>query len=132
MSFDAIIANHMLYHVPELDMALSEANRILRHGGVFFASTIGQENMREFRELLMSCVRDTSLYMEQQDVVGRFSLENGQSRIAPWFVDVEVRRYVDALAVTEAQPLVAYAQSLHQGRACAFRRAPGAVQDAGR
>jgi ubiquinone/menaquinone biosynthesis C-methylase UbiE len=114
-SFDAVIANHMLYHVPELDTALSEASRILRPGGTFLASTVGQENMREFHQLLASYVTDTSLCLEQQDIAERFSLENGKELLAHWFADVEVRTYLDALAVNEVEPLVAYAQSLATG-----------------
>ena len=33
--FDVVIANGMLYHVPDLEKALSEVNRVLKKGGVF-------------------------------------------------------------------------------------------------
>ena len=32
-SFDAVIANHMLYHVPDLARTLSEIRRVLRPEG---------------------------------------------------------------------------------------------------
>lgn len=33
--FDRVIANMMLYHVPNIQKALSEVNRVLKDGGIF-------------------------------------------------------------------------------------------------
>jgi len=38
-SFEAVIANHMLYHVPSIESALSEVQRILIPGGCLYAAT---------------------------------------------------------------------------------------------
>ncbi len=46
--------------------------------------------------------RDTS-----ETVAGNFDLENGAEQLAPWFADVELRRFDDSLVVTEVEPLVA-------------------------
>lgn len=40
-TFDAVIANHMLYHVPDLSKALSEVYRVLKKDGKFYCTTIG-------------------------------------------------------------------------------------------
>ena len=53
--FDAVIANHMLYHVPDLPRALTEIQRVLKPGGHFYASTIGLERMHELDELIWQC-----------------------------------------------------------------------------
>jgi len=45
--FDAIIANHMLYHVPDRPKALAEIRRALKPGGHFYASTLGANHLRE-------------------------------------------------------------------------------------
>lgn len=37
-----------------------------------------------------------------------FTLENGHAALAPWFGQVALHRYDDALAITEAAPLVAF------------------------
>jgi ubiquinone/menaquinone biosynthesis C-methylase UbiE len=50
--FDAVIANHMLYHVPDRPKALSEIRRVLKAGGRLFATTNGFNHMRELAELL--------------------------------------------------------------------------------
>jgi hypothetical protein len=36
------------------------------------------------------------------------SLENGAEQLSPWFSEVTLRRYEDALVVTEVRPLVDY------------------------
>ena len=51
-SFDAVIANHMLFHVPDRPRALAEIVRVLRSGGGFRATTIGLDHLRRLRELV--------------------------------------------------------------------------------
>lgn len=51
-SFDAVVANHMLYHLPDLAGALSEVRRVLRPGGRFYAATNGRAHLQELDELL--------------------------------------------------------------------------------
>ncbi len=46
-SFDAVVANHMLYHVADRTKAVSEVARVLKPGGVLYAATNGREHMRE-------------------------------------------------------------------------------------
>ena len=47
--FDIIIANHMLYHVKNINITLSEIRRVLKDTGLFFAATISKKNMKEIR-----------------------------------------------------------------------------------
>jgi len=46
-AFDAVIANHMLYHVPDRAAALAEMKRVLKPGGHVFASTVGPRHLYE-------------------------------------------------------------------------------------
>jgi SAM-dependent methyltransferase len=106
-SFDGVIANHMLYHVPERKRALAEMRRVLRPGGRLYATTVGEQHMAELYELVQKF--DTEIaaegwYLEPID----FSLENGHTQLSGWFDSIELRRYDDALLVTEAMPLVDY------------------------
>ena len=109
-SFDAVIAKHMLFDVLDRAQALSEMRRVLRPGGRFYASTIGRAHLRELYELL-------SRFDPHADPWGghppaeSFLLENGLDQISLWFSRVTLRRYEDALVITEAGPLVAYVLS---------------------
>ena len=44
-SLDAVIANMMLYHVPDIDKALREVCRVLKKDGTFYAATYGENGM---------------------------------------------------------------------------------------
>lgn len=45
-TFDLIIANSMLYHVKDIDLALSEVRRVLKKRGLFYCSTFGLNGMQ--------------------------------------------------------------------------------------
>jgi SAM-dependent methyltransferase len=107
--FDAVIANHMLYHVPDRERAYAEFRRVLRPGGKLYAATNGTRHLRELHDLAQSLSIRSLLW--RPDTAG-FRLENGGEELARWFADVEMRRYPDGLIVTEAEPLVAFMLSM--------------------
>lgn len=105
-SFDAVIANYMLYHVPDRPRALTEIHRVLSQDGRLFAMTNGKGHMQEFIDLVNRVVPGIMRTGE----LG-FSLENGAAQLAPWFDHIRVARYPDTLRVTEAEPLLSYVRS---------------------
>ena len=75
-SFDIVIANHMLYHVPDLHKALLEVKRVLRPGGKFYTSTNGSNGMQMFlHEAFKRFDADTEAFSEQLS----FTLQNGNA-----------------------------------------------------
>ncbi|MGI8553704.1 MAG: class I SAM-dependent methyltransferase [Dehalococcoidia bacterium] len=108
-SFDAVIANHMLYHVLDRPKAFSEVCRVLNSGGHLYAATNGSRHMQELETLIPACV-STSL---APVTIDHFRIENGAEQLAPWFAEVTLHRYEDALAITEAEPLVQYVLSMN-------------------
>ncbi|MBI5300663.1 MAG: class I SAM-dependent methyltransferase [Chloroflexi bacterium] len=104
--FDAVLANHMLYHVPDVPRALAEFKRVLRPQGKLFAATNGQTHLRELRALIGEIAGIEQPFLEMQ-----FNLENGAAYLAHYFANVQRFDYDDALVVTEVEPLVAYAMS---------------------
>jgi ubiquinone/menaquinone biosynthesis C-methylase UbiE len=98
-SFDSVIANHMLYHVPDLERAFAEIARVLRSGGIVIATTNGLDHLRELRA-------------HSQQWSRSFGLENGAAQIERFFRDVEVELFPDSLEVTEIEPLLDFVRSL--------------------
>jgi ubiquinone/menaquinone biosynthesis C-methylase UbiE len=123
-SFDAVIANHMLYHVPDRPRALAEIFRVLHPGGRFFATTIGKDHLLEMHRLVERF--DPGLMADGWSLDNRdvgFTLENGPVQIAAYFSQVEMRRYPDELVITKAAPLVDYLLSMARGQLFPGRRA---------
>ena len=100
--FDVVIANYMLYHVPDIDKAVSEVSRVLKKGGHFYAGTTGENGIMEtISEMLGLGV----VYLNT------FSLKNGEEQLAPYFSKVEIERYEDSLEVTNIDDLMEYIYS---------------------
>lgn len=108
--FDAVIANHMLYHVPSLEAALSEIKRVLRPGGKFFATTIGKNHMHEMKAFRRKFYPLTA-ENDWDCIAEKFGLDNGEAILRQWFSEVQQWQYEDSLSVTEAEPMVAYIRS---------------------
>jgi SAM-dependent methyltransferase len=49
--FDVVVANWMLYHVPDVDRGVSELARVVRRGGRLVAVTNGLDHLQELAEL---------------------------------------------------------------------------------
>lgn len=114
--FDGVIANHMLYHVPDRERALSEIRRVLKPGSKLFATTIGEYHMRELWDLLVPFVPD--IHARASKVAQGFTLENGGEQLKHSFTDVIRYDYEDALEVTEVQPIVDYIRSSNTLMGC--------------
>ena len=107
-SLDAVIANHMLFHVPNRSQALSENRRVLKPAGRLYATTAGEKHLHDLPELVGKF--DPKLTEELRWPI-EFNLENGVVQLTQWFSHVTVRRYEDSLRVTQAAPLVDYVLS---------------------
>jgi ubiquinone/menaquinone biosynthesis C-methylase UbiE len=108
-TFDAVVANHMLYHVPDVKRVLGEIGRVLRPEGRLYASTNGMGNMPELRDIVRRVAPE--LPFSDNLHIRRFCLENGASLLEQVFSNVVLRRYENALDITEAEPVVAYYRS---------------------
>lgn len=107
-TFDAVIANHMLYHVPNRRLALMEMHRVLKNDGVLFAATLGGNHMRELWDLLARA----NMAVKRETITSAFTLENGTEQLREFFPRVELSRYLDNLRVTDASAIKAYIRSM--------------------
>lgn len=105
-SFDIVIANMMLYHVPDLDKGLSEVRRVLKDGGTFYCATYGEQGIVEYLAVLL---KD---YGVEDRLNKNFTLQNGLDILKRTFHQVEKLEYPDALAVTDLDDMVNYIYSL--------------------
>ena len=104
--FDLVVANMMLYHVPDLQQGLREVRRVLKENGRFCCATFGEHGMMEYIHGLFG------IQPEKGGSGSGFTLQNGAGKLRPVFSDVQELRYEDALEVTDVEDMVDYIHSL--------------------
>ncbi len=122
-SVDVVVANHMLYHVPDRPKALAEIARVLVRGGALHAATNGRGHLQELRDLV-------GPQWSLNRIVDEFGLENGAGQLAEVFVDVQIERFDSGLAVTEVEPVLAYVRSSSSYPGGSIERVRDAVETA--
>lgn len=114
-SLDVVVANHMLYHVPDLNKALAEIRRVLKPYGRFFAATNGENHLRQLGEIRTKFARIQNEGANENfdRVFGDlfFRLENGEELLQSHFSTITMHRHQSGLAVTSVEALVAYIDS---------------------
>jgi ubiquinone/menaquinone biosynthesis C-methylase UbiE len=113
-SADAVLAMHMLYHVPDRALGLAEMRRVLRPGGVALVVTNSETHFRELDELLSVCAHSAveASHVRSRTSLSRFKSEGALAELAPVFGDVVEHVFAAELAVDAVEPVVAYARSL--------------------
>ena len=109
-TFDAVMANHMLYHVERIDRAVAEAHRVLRAGGVFLAVTNARAHFAEFDALLADVSGQDGWWRPSH----RFILDNGRPFLEAEFEQVDVVDFIGALHVPEPEPVIRFARSMRE------------------
>lgn len=69
-AFDVVIANMMLYHVPDIDKGLAEVRRVLKRGGHFYCATYGEHGIIEYLSKILS------VYGVKDNINKNFTLQN--------------------------------------------------------
>ena len=108
--FDAVIANHVLYHLPALPLALSEIRRVLKPGCCLYAATNGEKHLHEIRQWKERFCPEND-QAKRYTPTTRFSLENGASQLQNFFHSVQLRCYPDQLEINEVEPILRYIES---------------------
>lgn len=108
-TFDAVIANYVLHHVPDREKAFVEVRRVLKSGGRFYAAGMSRIDKHELDKLVLRLKPDADIALPADT----FFLENGAEELARWFPQVTLHRFDDELMVTEVDPLIAYVLSSH-------------------
>ena len=109
-SFDCVLAQWMLFHVPDLDRGLAEIVRVLRPAGRLVATTNAIDHLAELWELVGA-----------EPLKLAFSSENGEDLLARWFGRVERREARGRVVVTTEEEIRTYVASSLRGPAAAAR-----------
>jgi len=105
--FDAVLANFMLYHVPDRQNAISGIRRILKDDGTLHSVTLGSNHMIEFHQLMQQAIQHYT--WNNGDLL--FKAENAVEQLQAHFGHIETIPYDSDLHLTEAQPMVEYVAS---------------------
>ncbi len=82
-TFDIVIANMMLYHVPDIDKGLTEVRRVLKREGRFYCATYGEHGIIEYLFKILS------EYGVEDNINKNFILQNGYEILSKTFSKVE-------------------------------------------
>ncbi len=103
-TFDIVIANHMLYHVPDIGRAIAEARRVLKPDGFFYTSTNGRRHLIELDQL----IRAHAPVAQTPNPTRFFDLDNARDLLTREFADVKRDDYPDSLEVTDSLAVIRY------------------------
>ena len=109
-TFDTIISNHNLYHTEDLSRVLSEIKRVLKADGTFFCSTNSRNHLVELKEIL--CRFEINKFWPNDDLIEKFGMENGKSKLSSYFSHVSSYHYKNILHITDPQAVLKYYLSL--------------------
>ena len=110
-AFDAVLAMHMLYHVPEPTAAIAEMRRVLRPGGWLVVSTSDERSMRSLGEIGAAAFGGSPL----DRAALLFSLADAVEALAADFDDVRRQDLTDEYRITDAADIEAFLLSMPPG-----------------
>jgi len=108
----AALAMHVLYHVPDIALAVRELRRVLATDGVLVVGTNGSDDKAEIDALWCGAIADTTGRGVPAPIGDdRFTLTDGDL-LREAFGSVEVQDFVRPTVVPTAAPVVAYVDSM--------------------
>ncbi len=119
--FDMVMANHLLFHVPDMEQAILEFRRVLKPGGILMTSTNSVHNMPELQVLMRRAVTllvppGTTNIQVPPAHTDLFTLESGTRLLARHFYAVVRHDLPGQLIFPEVEPVMAYMESTRSVR----------------
>jgi SAM-dependent methyltransferase len=111
-SVGAALANHMLYHVPNIEGAVREFRRVVRPGGVLLAITNAADHSAELVAIRNAAIEELVGHpASHPSAAARFSLDNGTEPLSASFESVELHHRRGELVIPASEPVVRYLAS---------------------
>lgn len=120
-TFDIVMANHVLFHVPDMEQAMRECRRVLKPGAIFMATTNSTHNMPELQVLLRRAVTllvppgSTNIQVPPSHT-DLFTLESGTRLLSRHFFAVVRHDLPSQLIFPDVEPVMAYLESTRSVR----------------
>jgi SAM-dependent methyltransferase len=111
-SFDVVVANHMLYHVPEPARAVAEFARVLRPDGTLLAATNGPNHL----DVITEITRRELGWSSGDFVDRRFGRSTGGAILEGDFGEVTWHQHESTLVCDDPDAVVAYIRSSATGQ----------------
>jgi ubiquinone/menaquinone biosynthesis C-methylase UbiE len=106
-TFDVVMANYVLHHVPDAGRAVAEMARVLRPGGVAVVACVGDGHLAELRQ-----IRREVFGEEWADAItDTFGASAGAHLLPSSFGQVDWRPYDDRLDCRDPDDVLAYLAS---------------------
>lgn len=107
-SFDAVLLMHVLYHVSDPALALAEAYRVLRPGGMVYVTTNAPDDLQAITDIIVS-VHGT----EPMDfAASRVSLDRAFALVAARFEAADTQVMTDVYACTDPDLVLRFIRSM--------------------
>lgn len=115
-TFDVVLAAHMLYHVPDIDLALRELRRVLRPGGAALLVANGSADKQEIRDLWQDAADAvTGSTISLPAWTRRFSIDADLEMVTQMFPDIRVDALTGRFRFPTPDPVIAWVNSLRAG-----------------
>jgi SAM-dependent methyltransferase len=108
--FDVVLANHMLYHVPDPDRAVAELARVVGDDGVVLVATNGYGHMGAINDAISEIFGG-----HREELYEVFGIDTGEARVREQFASVVWYAFDNDLVVDDPAPVVAYGLSFPPG-----------------
>ncbi len=119
-AFDVVMANHVLYHLQDVDRGLDEIKRVLKPGGKMLATTNSIHNLPElqvlFRRAIVLLSANGAHAHPPTLPSDSFALENGTRILARHFYAVVRHDLPGQLVFDDADPAMDYLDSMRDLR----------------
>lgn len=109
-SFGAALARHMLYHIPNPQLAIAEAARVIRDDGIFIATTNSSHSRPELQAAHQKAVSELGGRLIER-ISQVFDAETGEHKLASSFHSVKTLNWSGVLAFSDISELLKYYNS---------------------